>query len=173
LLRLYQIESGRITLNNVDVKEIPLSVLRRRLCRVILQDARFTEPTLRENLISGGGQRSNVTDVELRQVLERVGLGGFDLDALVISPSGKDLLSEGERQLVCIARVLVGTPPPILLCDECTSFVDEELDNKVHDELLGLRQTTVISILHRESQLHKFDFKLVVEGGKVAEFVRL
>ncbi|KAH9256338.1 hypothetical protein BASA81_005559 [Batrachochytrium salamandrivorans] len=174
LLRLYAIENGRILINGVDISLLPLRTLRQERCRVILQDCKLTERTLRGNLLFGSS--NEYTDLELRSVLERVGFSTrhFELDQDVTSSGGSGgyLLSAGERQLVCIARALLGTPPALLLCDECTSFLNDELDRRVHSELLlNMPNTTLLAICHRQSQLDRFDHRLVIERGRVIEYM--
>lgn len=178
LLRLYAIESGTIRINEQDARDIPLDLLRKQMCRVILQDCKLTERTLRDNLVLNYSQKKAtvVADMELCSVLQRVGFQAISnngLDALVLGENGDDLLSAGERQLVCIARALLGNPAKVLICDECTSFISEGLDDKVHNELLGMKHTTVLAIVHRPTQISKFDYQLVIQAGKVVEYRKL
>jgi len=171
LLRVYPLCGGQILLGGVDVREIPLSQLRNgptNDVRVVLQDALLPHPTLRGNI------SESCSDFELRSVLKRVGLQSprfqthLDLD---VGPGGS-LLSAGERQLVCLARAVVGSPK-LLLCDECTSFVDEVVDEQVHKELLAMRGVTLLSILHRTVHLSKFDYIIEIGGGRIVRVEKL
>jgi ATP-binding cassette subfamily B multidrug efflux pump len=168
ITRLYPIAGGQILVAGVDVRDVPLRELREAVL-VVGQTPVLLGATLRDNL-------GAMSDAAARAALSGVGLTQArfqDLD-LAVGPGGCRL-SQGERQLVLLARA-VAARPRIVLCDEATASVDPATDALVHNALLGLR-CTVVSILHRVDRIPLFDLVAVVAHGRIvhvgpaAEFV--
>ncbi|PTQ51500.1 MAG: Lipid A export ATP-binding/permease protein MsbA [Brockia lithotrophica] len=169
LLRFYDPERGQILLDGRDLRKIPREVLRRQFAYVP-QDAWLFPGTLRENLLYGRGEAE---DEEIWEVLRAVRLadvvralpGGLD----TVVGEDEDLLSQGERQLVTIARALL-VDPPVLVLDEATSGVDPHTERLVQDALEhAFRGRTSIVIAHRLQTVERADRIVVLERGRVAE----
>lgn len=167
--RFFDIESGEIMIDGVDIRKIRRSSLR-RLMAIVLQDTHLFTGTVRENIRFG---RLDATDEEVEQAARLTAANSF-IERL---PHGYDTLlendganlSQGQRQLLNIARAAVADPP-ILLLDEATSNIDtrsEILIQKGLDKLMEGRTSFVIA--HRLSTIHNADCILVIEHGKIIE----
>ena len=165
--RVHDADRGRVLLDGVDVRTLPVATLRRAV-GVVLQDVFLFMGTVRANLDMG----EDATDEHLWALLERVGaaelvrrLGG--LDALLAERGGN--ISAGERQLLAFARVLA-YDPAVLLLDEATSNVDSFSELKIQDAITtSMEGRTTIVVAHRLSTIQQVDRILVLNQGKVAE----
>ncbi len=169
LARLYEIGSGRILVDGVDVREWPRSELRRRMA-FVLQDVFLFEGSVRENLDLG---RDHVDDAVLERALETANVRSI-VDRL---PRGLEELvrergnnfSSGERQLLSFARALAGRPD-LLLLDEATSSVDSETESLIQDALHHmLENKTSIVVAHRLSTIQDCDRIFVFHQGRICE----
>ena len=169
LTRLVDPVSGEITLNDVALKDMPLSDLRSQFS-VVSQDALLFDETLRENILLG---RTDITEAQLRSALDDANVSDF-LSSL---PDGLETkvgargsnLSGGQRQRVAIARALL-RDTPILLLDEATSALDAESETVVQAALDRLSEgRTTLVIAHRLSTIRNADQILVMKQGKLAE----
>ena len=169
LLRFYDVDSGRVLVDGIDVRDWPQRDLRRQVA-LVLQDPRLFSGTLRENLTLWDPA---FDEARLHRAVERVGLDRL-VDRL---PHGLDeelreggqRLSTGERQLVAFARALAHDPP-ILLLDEATASVDGETEARIQratDELM--RDRTSIVIAHRLATVRDADRILVLHHGRLLE----
>ncbi|HIT90116.1 MAG TPA: ABC transporter ATP-binding protein [Candidatus Merdenecus merdavium] len=167
--RFYEIDSGTITYDGIDIKEIKKNDLRRSLS-VVLQDTHLFTGTIAENIRYG---RLNAT---MNQVKEAAKLANAD-SFIRRLPNGYDTmltgdgsnLSQGQRQLLSIARAAVSMPP-VLILDEATSSIDthtEELIEKGMDSLMEDR--TVFVIAHRLSTVKNSKAIIVLEHGNIIE----
>ncbi|KHN96132.1 ABC transporter [Metarhizium album ARSEF 1941] len=165
LLRLLEVDGGKICVDGIDVSTIPRQEVRRRL-NTVPQDSFLLAGKLREDL----DPFRSATDEELVDVLGAVGLwdifepvGGLESDI------GEDMLSHGQRQLYCLARAVV-RQSPILVLDEATSNVDADTD-KAMQELLRSRfkDQTVISVVHKLQSVLDFDRVILLENGRLVE----
>lgn len=168
LTRLHDVDTGRITIDGVDVRDVdPLAL--RSLFAVVLQDGFLFSGTLRENI----ALRPTVDDADINRALDIVGLqplvtareGGLDH---VVEERGGNL-SGGERQLVSFARALAHDPE-VLVLDEATANVDAETEALVQGavERMLAAQTSVV-IAHRLSTIRNCDRIVVLHKGRVAE----
>jgi ATP-binding cassette, subfamily B, bacterial len=169
LLRLYDTGAGRIALDGVDVRDVPLAELRRAI-GYVGQDVFLFQGTVRENLAYG---RPDAGDAEL----ERAARLAEAHDFIAELPDGYDTvvgergqkLSGGQRQRLSIARAIL-KDPPVLVLDEATSAVDNETEAAIQRslELVG-RNRTVIVIAHRLSTVRHADRIHVLEAGRIVE----
>jgi ATP-binding cassette subfamily B protein len=169
LLRLYDTRTGRIALDGVDVRNVPLAELRRAV-GYVGQDVFLFQGTVRENLAYG---RPDAGDAEL----ERAARLAEAHDFIAELPDGYDTvvgergqkLSGGQRQRLSIARAIL-KDPPVLVLDEATSAVDNETEAAIQRslELVG-RDRTVIVIAHRLSTVRHADRIHVLEAGRIVE----
>ncbi|MFQ3620835.1 MAG: ABC transporter ATP-binding protein [Spirochaetales bacterium] len=170
LARFYDVEAGSILLNERDIREIPRSVLRKNL-GIVLQDTYLFADTLRENIRYG---RLSATDEEVEEAARIAEADPF----IRKLPEGYDTLlkddginlSQGERQLISLARALLADPP-ILILDEATSNVDTRTEVHIQRALERLRKGRIsIIIAHRLSTIREADKILVLQGGKIVEW---
>jgi ATP-binding cassette subfamily B protein len=168
LTRLYERERGAIRIEGVDVRDVPLAELRRRIT-VVSQDVILFAGTLGDNIALG----KPYPPEKLDEAVRRVGLDralkrrGDDLTCKVAERGAN--FSAGERQLVAFARALL-RDPEILVLDEATAHVDpeaEELIERGLHELMKGRTTLVIA--HRLSTIRNADLIVVMDKGKVVE----
>jgi ATP-binding cassette, subfamily B, multidrug efflux pump len=168
LLRFYDVSRGRITLNGVDIRELPLDDVRGRF-GLVLQDVQLFSGTIAANVRLGNGA---ISDDEIRRVLKTVSaepfveaLGG--LQAPVVERGAT--LSVGQKQLLSFARALA-FDPPVLVLDEATSSIDTETELLIRDALAALmRGRTTIAIAHRLSTIQNMDRILVFHKGELRE----
>ncbi|MCF0261111.1 MAG: ATP-binding cassette domain-containing protein, partial [Erysipelotrichaceae bacterium] len=169
LMRFYEISGGRITVDGVNTKEMSRQELRSRF-GMVLQDTWLFEGSIADNLKYG---RASCTDEEMVESAKAASAhsfiqtlpGGYDF-AL---SQGAENLSQGERQLLTIARAMAADPE-ILILDEATSNVDTHTEQKIQKamaELLKGRKSFVIA--HRLSTIKDADVILYMENGDILE----
>ncbi len=167
--RLYDVRSGTVRINGVDVRDATLDSLRRAV-GVVTQDAHLFHETIRSNLLYA---KPDASEEELRQALEAA-----HIHSLVESlPDGLDTvvgdrgyrLSGGEKQRIALARLLLKAPQVVVL-DEATAHLDSESESAVQQALTtALSGRTSIVIAHRLSTVRDADRILVVDGGRIVE----
>lgn len=170
LFRIIEPDNGSIKIDGLDISKIGLFDLRGRLA-IIPQDPAMFEGTLRDNL----DPRHAHGDMELWSVLEHARLKDHiasmegQLDARI--QEGGSNLSQGQRQLVSLARALL-TPSNILVLDEATAAVDVETDALLQRTLRSsvFSDRTIITIAHRINTIIDSDRIIVLDQGRVAEF---
>ena len=174
LLRLYDVEGGRILIDGQNIAEVSQESLRERI-GMITQDTSLLHRSIRDNLLYG---KPDATDAELWEAVHKARADGFiptlsdaegrtGFDAHVGERGVK--LSGGQRQRIAIARVLL-KDAPILIMDEATSALDSEVEAAIQESLETLMQgKTVIAIAHRLSTIARMDRLVVLENGKIAE----
>ena len=153
--RFYEIESGTITYDSINIQDISKDSLRRSL-GIVLQDTHLFTGTIADNIRYG---KLDATDEEVRAAAK--------LETWITDDGGN--LSQGERQLLAIARAAVADPP-VLILDEATSSIDtrtEKLIEKGMDSLMQDR--TVFVIAHRLSTVRNAKAILVLEQGEIIE----
>lgn len=169
LMRFYDPQGGRITLDGNDIKDYTRKSLRAAFS-MVLQDTWLFEGTVRENIVYG---KVGATDEEIRKAAENANIADF-IDAL---PQGYDTpvtdggvnLSKGQKQLMTIARAML-SPAHLLILDEATSNVDTRTELLIRDAMNRLMQgKTCFVIAHRLSTIRNADLILVVKDGDIVE----
>ncbi len=167
--RFYDIDSGTITYDGIDIKKIDKRDLRRSL-GMVLQDTNLFTGTILDNIRYG---RSDATREECIEAAKLANADNFinllpDGYDTVISGNGSNL-SQGERQLLAIARCAVADPPAMIL-DEATSSIDTRTEKIVQDGMDKLMKgRTVLVIAHRLSTIQNSKAIMVMEKGKIIE----
>ncbi|MCS7061313.1 MAG: ABC transporter ATP-binding protein [Anaerolineae bacterium] len=169
LTRFYDVDEGAIYIDGVDIRRIPKDDLRRRL-GIVLQDNFLFADTVMENIRYG---RLDATDDEVKAAARLANAETFihrlpDGYHTRLTERGGNL-SQGQRQLIAIARAILAQPD-ILILDEATSSVDTRTEKHVQEALLRLmRGRTSFVIAHRLSTIRDADQVLVIHGGEVIE----
>lgn len=169
LTRFYEIDSGRITIDGIDIRDIPKDDLRHSIA-IVLQDTVLFCDSIRQNIKYG---RSDATDEQMRAAAATARADTF-IDRL---PDGYDTqlaesgsnLSQGQRQLLSIARAVLADPK-ILILDEATSSVDTRTEMHIQQAMVALmKNRTSLIIAHRLSTIRDADKIVVIKDGVVAE----
>lgn len=167
--RFYDVEDGKIRYDGININKIRKDDLRRSL-GIVLQDTHLFTGTIMENIRYG---RLDATDEEVYAAARLANADGF-IKRLphgyetVISGEGEDL-SQGQRQLLAIARAAVADPP-VLILDEATSSIDTRTEAIVQDGMDRLMSgRTVFVIAHRLSTIRNSDAIMVLEHGRIIE----
>lgn len=170
LLRLYEIESGTITLDGIDIKEILLKDLRQAI-GLVSQDVFLFHGTVAENIAYGTFNATFEAITEAAKIAEAHEFitqlpQGYDT---IVGERGQKL-SGGQRQRLAIARAILKNPP-ILILDEATSAVDNETEAAIQKSLEKItKNRTTIAIAHRLSTVRNADCIYVMERGKLIEW---
>ena len=169
LTRFYEIDGGQITIDGINVRDIPKSTLRHSIA-IVLQDTVLFSDTIRANIKYG---RPDASDEEMKRAaalakadvfIERLP-DGYDT---VLAESGSNL-SQGQRQLLSIARAVLADPK-ILILDEATSSVDTRTEMHIQQAMVALMQNrTSLIIAHRLSTIRDADRIVVIKDGRVFE----
>ncbi|MDQ0159301.1 ABC transporter ATP-binding protein [Alkalibacillus salilacus] len=169
LSRFYEYDQGRILLDETDIKDIKRSSLRQYM-GFVLQDAYLFEGTIRDNIRYG---RLDATDEEVTQAAKLANAHEFiaglpDQYDTVLDQDGSGI-SQGQKQLITIARVIL-SDPKILVLDEATSSIDTVTEIKIQQAMRQLMQgRTSIVIAHRLNTIRHADQIIMFENGKVIE----
>jgi ATP-binding cassette subfamily B multidrug efflux pump len=174
LLRFHDVESGRITLDGIDIASVQQDSLRAQI-GVVTQDTSLLHRSVRENVLYG---RPDASEAEMIEAVRRAHADGF-IEALVDSAGRRGFdaqvgergvkLSGGQRQRIAIARVLL-KDAPVLVLDEATSALDSEVEGAIQENLAQLMQgKTVIAIAHRLSTIAAMDRLVVMDAGRIVE----
>ena len=169
ITRFYNINKGKITIDGVDIKDISLECLRENIA-MVLQDTHLFTGTIMENIRYG---RLSATDEEVRQAAKTSCADMF----IKNMPEGYDTmlkgdgsnLSQGQRQLLNIARAALAKAP-ILVLDEATSSVDTRTEKHINEGMDALMEDrTTFVIAHRLSTIRNADAIMVLENGEIIE----
>ncbi|GAA4122508.1 ABC transporter ATP-binding protein [Nocardioides fonticola] len=169
VMRFYDLDGGRITLDGVDIATLSREALRSRI-GMVLQDTWLFGGTIRDNIAYG---RPGATDEEVRAAARATFVDRFvhslpDGYDTIVDEEGSNL-SAGERQLLTIARAFL-TDPALLILDEATSSVDTRTELLVQQAMAALRaDRTSFVIAHRLSTIRDADLILVMESGAIVE----
>ena len=169
LMRFYDPVSGRILVDGTDTKSMPRGELRGQF-GMVLQETWLKEGTIRENIAMGrpdAGEDEIIaaaTASHAHDFIKRLP-DGYDT---VIGESGGNL-SQGQKQLLCIARVML-SHPPMLILDEATSSIDTRTEMQVQDAFRRLMKgRTTFIVAHRLSTIREADVILVMRDGRIVE----
>ena len=169
LMRFYETDGGAVTVEGEDVKALKRNALRSAY-GMVLQETWLKRGTVRENIKLG---REDATDEEMIAAAKAAHAHGFikrlekGYDTFLQEDGGN--LSEGQKQLLCIARIML-THPPMLILDEATSSIDTRTERKITDAFHTLMEgRTSFIVAHRLSTVENADVILVMKGGKVVE----
>lgn len=174
LLRFYDLEHGRITIDGQDIARVTQDSLRQHI-GMVTQDTSLLHRSVRDNLLYG---RPDASEADMLAAAQRAEAHGFiqtlsdatgrtGYDAHVGERGVK--LSGGQRQRIAIARVMI-KDAPILLLDEATSALDSEVEAAIQTSLYRLMEgKTVVAIAHRLSTIAAMDRLLVLDQGRVVE----
>ena len=169
LMRFYDIDSGRITLDGRDIRDVPRTDLRSRI-GMVLQDTWLFHGTIGENIAYGN---PNATEADVLEAAQATFVDRFvhslpDGYDTVVDEDGTNV-STGERQLITIARAFVADPA-LLILDEATSSVDTRTEVLVQHAMAALRANrTSFVIAHRLSTIRDADVILVMDRGRIVE----
>ena len=168
LMRFYDVDEGSVCVDGKDVRNLSRASLRKNY-GMVLQETWLKEATVRENLCMG---RPDCTEEEMIGAAKAAHAHSF----ITRLPHGYDTvigsegsLSQGQRQLLCIARIML-CRPPMLILDEATSNIDTRTERKVQDAFARLMQgRTCFVVAHRLSTIQTADTILVMKAGKIIE----
>ena len=168
-MRFYDVNSGSIDVSGVDIRELTRRSL--RACYgMVLQDTWLKSGTIRENIIMG---RPDATEEEIIEAAKAAHSHGFikrlpnGYDTVIGEDGGS--LSQGQKQLLCITRVML-CHPPMLILDEATSSIDTRTEIKIQNAFNKLMEgRTSFIVAHRLSTIQSADVILVMKDGHIIE----
>jgi len=169
LSRFYDVDAGRITIDGVDIRDLKRSDLRRQL-GIVLQDTYLFSETVMDNIRYG---RLDATDDEVIAAARMANADSFirhlshGYQTVLSERAGN--LSQGQRQMLAIARAILANPG-ILILDEATSSIDTRTEVQIQEAMLRLmRGRTSFVIAHRLSTIRNADLILVIRDGEIVE----
>lgn len=169
LMRFYEVNSGSISVDGQDIRQVTRKSLRTNY-GMVLQETWLKSGTIRENICMG---KPDATEEEMLKAARAAHIHSFikrlpqGYDT-VISENGEDL-SQGQRQLLCIARVMLCLPPMLIL-DEATSSIDTRTEIKIQEAFMTMMKgRTSFVIAHRLSTIKDADLILVMRDGHIVE----
>ena len=169
LMRFYDVNDGAIRIDGTDIRKITRKSLRRSL-GMVLQDTWLRAGTVRDNIAFG---HPNATDEEIVAAAKAAHAHSF----IKRLPNGYDTylgedggsLSQGQKQLLCISRLMLA-PPPMLILDEATSSIDTRTEQRIQKAFATLMKgRTTFVVAHRLSTIRESDIILVMKDGNVIE----
>ena len=169
LTNFYKPNSGKILFNGVDINSISLENYRKNF-GIVTQDSWLYKDTIMNNIRYGN---LNTSDEKIIEVSKRLGIHHF-IETLpngygTIVDESMVNLSEGQKQLICIARLII-SEAPIFVLDEATSFIDTCTESYIQEILKSLfKQKTSLVVAHRLSTVKNADMILVMKKGKIVE----
>lgn len=169
LMRFYDVNNGSICVDGHDVRSLKRSSLRESY-GMVLQETWIRSASIRDNIAIGN---PDATDEEIIEAAKRSHAHGFikrlpqGYDTIVSEESS--LLSQGQKQLLCIARIMLCLPPMLIL-DEATSSIDTRTEMKIQDAFaIMMKGRTSFIVAHRLSTIREADVILVMNSGKIIE----
>ena len=169
LLRFYDVTSGHISIDNIDLQAISAESLY-NLMTIVQQDVYIFDDTLRANITLN----QSFTDEEIKQAVQQSGLESYVLEnesglQTLCGENGSNL-SGGQKQRLSIARALI-RKTPILLLDEATSSLDNQVTTEIENSILDIQDLTALVVTHKlnENILKKYDRILFMNGGVIVE----
>lgn len=169
LMHFYDIDSGSIKVDSVDINTVSRKSLRQNV-GMVLQDTWLKSGTIKENIVFGN---ENVTDEQVIEAAKKSHAHSFikklhnGYDTFIGEDGGS--LSTGQKQLICITRLMLN-PPPILILDEATSSIDLLTEQRITRSFMKLmKDRTSFVVTHRLKTIVESDLILVMKDGKVIE----
>ncbi|MBP3451656.1 MAG: ABC transporter ATP-binding protein [Agathobacter sp.] len=169
LMRFYDVNSGSISLGSYNIQNITRKSLRNNY-GMVLQDTWLKVGTIRENICMG---KPDATEVEMISAAKAAHAHSFikrlpqGYDTMILEDGGN--LSQGQKQLLCIARVMLCLPPMLIL-DEATSSIDTRTEMRIQKAFLTMMEgRTSFIVAHRLSTIREADVILVMKDGKIIE----
>ncbi|MDD5889677.1 MAG: ABC transporter ATP-binding protein [Ruminococcus sp.] len=169
LMHFYDIDSGSIKVDGVDINTVSRKSLRQNV-GMVLQDTWLKSGTIKENIVFGN---ENVTDEQVIEAAKKSHAHSFikklhnGYDTFIGEDGGS--LSTGQKQLICITRLML-SPPPILILDEATSSIDLLTEQRITRSFMKLmKDRTSFVVAHRLKTIVESDLILVMKDGKVIE----
>nr|WP_302599407.1 ABC transporter ATP-binding protein [uncultured Cellulosilyticum sp.] len=169
LMRFYDVDEGAISVENMDLREVTRKSLRSNY-GMVLQDTWLKKGTIKENIIMG---RPDATDEEVIAAAKAAHSHSFikrlpkGYDTVIGEDGG--MLSQGQKQLLCITRVML-CKPPMLILDEATSSIDTRTEIRIQKAFNKLMEgRTSFIVAHRLSTIQNADIILVMKDGKIIE----
>lgn len=167
--RFYEVDSGEITIDGINITDINKNALR-SIMSVVLQDVHLFTGTIYDNIRFG---RADATDEEIEQASRLANAEHFiqnlENGYNTVIDGDSSILSQGEKQLLSIARAAIKNPN-ILILDEATSAIDTRTEKLIHEGMDKLmKNRTTIVIAHRLSTIRDADAIMVIEGGEIIE----
>ena len=162
------LKGGKITIDGVNIEDMNREDLR-KMYGMVLQDSWLFKGTIKENIAYG---KTEASDEEIIEAAKKARVHKYIMslpqgyDTMVEEDGGN--MSQGQMQLVCIARIML-THPPMLILDEATSGLDVLTEKRVIHNLLSLSDKTIIFVAHRLSIAEQSDRVLVLDKGKIVE----
>jgi len=169
LLRFYDVTSGHISIDNIDLQAISAESLY-NLMTIVQQDVYIFDDTLRANITLN----QSFTDEEIKQAVQQSGLESYvlenELGLQALCGENGSNLSGGQKQRVSIARALI-RKTPILLLDEATSSLDNQVTTEIESSILDIQNLTALVVTHKlnENILKKYDRILFMKDGVIVE----
>ena len=168
-MRFYDVDSGKIKIEDVDINDVTKKSLRSNY-GMVLQETWLKSGTIKENIITG---RPDATDEEIVAAAKAAHAHGFikrlpnGYDTVIGEDGGN--LSQGQKQLLCIARVMLCLPPMLIL-DEATSSIDTRTEMKIqHAFSIMMEGRTSFIVAHRLSTIKSADIIIVMKDGNIIE----
>ena len=169
LMRFYDVDGGAIRVDGTELREMTRASLRANY-GMVLQETWLRSGTIRDNLILG---KPDATDAEIEAACRAAHAHSFirllpqGYDTVITEDGG--MLSQGQKQLLCIARIMLCLPPMLIL-DEATSSIDTRTELKIQSAFAAMmRGRTSFIVAHRLSTIREADVILVMKAGKVIE----
>ena len=169
LLRFYDVTSGHISIDNIDLQAISAESLY-NLMTIVQQDVYIFDDTLRANITLN----QSFTDEEIKKAVQQSGLESYvlenELGLQALCGENGSNLSGGQKQRVSIARALI-RKTPILLLDEATSSLDNQVTTEIESSILDIQNLTALVVTHKmnENILKKYDRILFMKDGVIVE----
>ena len=169
LMRFYDVDGGSISVDGTDIRDITRHSLRRNY-GMVLQDTWLKSGTIKQNIAMG---KPDATDEEITEAAKNAHSHKFIIQLengydTVISEDGGNL-SQGQKQLLCITRIML-TLPPMLILDEATSSIDTRTEMQIQEAFTQMMQgRTSFIVAHRLSTVKNADLILVMRDGKIIE----
>ncbi len=169
LMRFYDVDKGRITVSGIDIREVTRASLRKNY-GMVLQDTWLKAGTIRENIAYG---KPNATEEEIVAAAKAAHADSYirrlpqGYDTVIAEDGGN--ISQGQKQLLCIARVMLCLPPMLIL-DEATSSIDTRTEIKIQSAFAKMMEgRTSFIVAHRLSTVREADIILVMKDGHIVE----